>query len=331
MRPPVAALSAAALLSAAGVAAHANVLHSNGPIITNPTGGTGSIAGQPISNADGFMVPGSTFLFSTTGAGATVATDSSVADNFVVPEGEMWDLSAVTVYAFQPQQTTATVHHIRINLWTAEPFNANSPPPLPDPLPQPVLAEPLMLEAGEGVFVCHRQSATSTGTVRPVFAYTVSLDGLPNGGLLPPGEYWLEWSFDGALTPSANVFTPLVTPRDEVEGHNARQYSALDGNPESPRAWFEGREGYLDEDNPGRAFELPFELHGTRITDGSCPADYDGDETVNSNDISAFLSAWLASVQDGTLVADFDGDGQVNSNDISAFLSAWLDAVQNGC
>jgi hypothetical protein len=29
--------------------------------------------------------------------------------------------------------------------------------------------------------------------------------------------------------------------------------------------------------------------------------------------------------------ADWNGDGVVNSNDISAFLAAWLDAVQNGC
>jgi len=64
---------------------------------------------------------------------------------------------------------------------------------------------------------------------------------------------------------------------------------------------------------------------------GGCPADWDGDGQVNSNDISAFLIAWLADVQDGTLEADFDGSGSVNSNDISAFLTAWLEAVQVGC
>jgi len=64
---------------------------------------------------------------------------------------------------------------------------------------------------------------------------------------------------------------------------------------------------------------------------GACPADWDASGQVNSNDISAFLSAWLDSVQNGTLQADFDQSGQVNSNDISAFLSAWLEAVQSGC
>jgi|GEM_PF-1330472 len=68
------------------------------------------------------------------------------------------------------------------------------------------------------------------------------------------------------------------------------------------------------------------------IASGSaCPADWNGDGSVNSNDISAFLTSWLDSVQAGTLGADFSGDGAVNSNDISAFLTAWLGAVQNGC
>ncbi len=63
----------------------------------------------------------------------------------------------------------------------------------------------------------------------------------------------------------------------------------------------------------------------------ACPADWNEDGSVNSNDISAFLATWLDSVQAGSLAADFSGDGAVNSNDISAFLAAWLSAVQNGC
>jgi hypothetical protein len=62
-----------------------------------------------------------------------------------------------------------------------------------------------------------------------------------------------------------------------------------------------------------------------------CPADWNEDTMVNSGDISAFLTAWLASVQMGDLVADFNSDMAVNSGDISAFLTAWLAAVQNGC
>ncbi len=242
----------------------ADILFDNGPIITNPTGGTGAIAGLPISQADGFMIPGNPFNFSTTGVAATFATSTAAADNFVVPAGG-WDLDTVTLFAFQTSQTTPTIENIRINLWTAAPFSPGSPPPLPDPLPQPILSAPLVLDAGEGTFVCHRQSPTGTGTVRPVFAYSVSLDGLPNAGVLPEGEYWIEFSFEGALSPSQNVFTPLVTPRTAAFDLNARLLNAIDGNPESPRVWFEGREGFVPDVSDGRPYALPFILNGTPV------------------------------------------------------------------
>lgn len=263
---PDAMRSTAAIACVAALAAsvHADILHNNGPIITNPTGGTGSIAGLPISQADGFMVPGSTFLFSTTGVAASFATSTAAADNFVVPAGG-WDLDSVTLFAFQTSQTTPSVHTIRVNLWTEAPYSAGSPGPVPDPLPVPLLMESLVLDAGEGTFVCHRQSPSGTSSVRPVFSYTVSLDGLPNGGVLGEGEYWLQFSFEGASSPSANVFMPLVTPRTAVTGHNARLLNSIDGSSQGPRVWFEGREGFVEGVSEGRAYELPFILQGTPV------------------------------------------------------------------
>jgi hypothetical protein len=238
-------------------------LFSNGPIITNPTGGTGSIAGLPISNADGFNFPGNPFLFSTTGVGATISANTAVAENFTVPASG-WDLDTLTVYAFQTGQTSASVTQIQVNLWNATPFSATSPgaPPV---IPQPVLSLPLTLAAGPGTFVAHRQSPTGTSTVRPVFSYTVSLDGLPNAGVLPQGEYWIQWSFLGASSPSANVFTPLVSPRTAAVDLNARLLNSIDGSAAGPRIWFEGREGFVAGQSEGRAYALPFELGGSVI------------------------------------------------------------------
>lgn len=261
-----------ALLIAAG--AHAAPLFSNGPFITNPTGGTGSIAGLPISNADGYTVPGSTFIFSTTGVGATISSNTAVAENFTVPAGPGgvgWDLDSLTVYAFQTSQTAPSVTQIQINLWTTTPYSPGSPT-IPDgtTIPQPVLATPLTLSAGAGTFVAHRQSPSGTSSNRPVFAYTVSLDGLPDLGALAPGDYWIQWSFLGASSPSSNVFTPLVSPRSSVSGHNARLLNSIDGLASSPRVWFEGREGFVAGQADGRAYELPFVLGGTVIpTPGS--------------------------------------------------------------
>jgi hypothetical protein len=315
MRP---ALLTLALLAPAPVTS-ADTLHDNGPLVTNPTGGTGTIAGQPISNCDGFTVPGSTFVFSTTGVAATVATDSSLAEDFTVPVGG-WDLDALTVFAFQTSQTVPSVTEVRVNLWSATPYSAGSPGAPPE-LPRPVLAESLVLAAGPGTFVCHRQSATSSGTVRPVFAYTVSLDGLPDGGRLAAGTYWIEWSCAGASSPSANVFAPLVSPRSSRSGHNARQRNAIDGNPASPRIWFEGREGFVAGSSEGRPFEVPFVLSGRVLP--ACPADLDDSGGVDAGDI-AFLLLAFGTCSD-TCAEDLDGSGVVDAGDIALLLLAFGD------
>jgi len=62
-----------------------------------------------------------------------------------------------------------------------------------------------------------------------------------------------------------------------------------------------------------------------------CQGDWDLDLTVNSSDISAFLTDWLAAVTAGTIQADVTADGVTNSADISAFLTAWLAGVTGGC
>lgn len=72
-------------------------------------------------------------------------------------------------------------------------------------------------------------------------------------------------------------------------------------------------------------------LSGTVLGAGGCQADWNGDGTVTSSDISAFLTDWLASLGGNTLEADFNGDGTVTSTDISAFLTAWLEDVGHPC
>ncbi len=316
----------AAICAALALAAPAfgqGVLWDNGPLVTNPTGGTGTIGGLPISNADGFTIPGQTFVFSTTGVGAAAWYVNALADDFTVPAGEEWDLGGVKLVAFRSSLSVAPVTAVRINLWTAPPFNAHSPPPLPDTLPLPLLAEALEVPAEEGPLVCHRQSVTSTGTNRPVHEYVVPLDGLPNGGRLGPGTYWLEFSFVNELTAGQNVLVPLVTPRTAVMGHNARALNALDGQVASPRAWFEGREGYVAGVTEGRAYELPFVLTGTRAP--LCgTADFDGDgDSGTDADIEAFFACLAGSCcapcHPGG--SDFDGDGDAGTDaDIEAFF-----------
>jgi hypothetical protein len=308
------------------VPAFGDVLYSNGPVVTNPTGGTGAIAGLPISSSDGYTIPGQTFIFSTTGVAATFADATAAADDFVVPVGVTWALDSVTLCAYQSSQTTPTITAVHINLWTAAPFSADSPPPVPNPLPQPVLAADLVLPAGPGTFVAHRESPSGTSSVRPVFAYTVSLAGLPNGGKLGPGTYWLQWSFEGASSPSHTVYMPLVSPRTAVTGWNARLLNTLDGSSTGERVWFEGREGYVAGVQDGRAYALPFELNGTAIAEPPpCYANCDGSTTapvLNVGDFTCFLQKYAA----GDPYANCDGSTVppvLNVGDFTCFLQQY--------
>jgi len=54
-----------------------------------------------------------------------------------------------------------------------------------------------------------------------------------------------------------------------------------------------------------------------------CRSDFNGDLTVNTQDVLAFLNAWVA--KDPR--ADFNGDGTINTQDVLAFLNAWT----SGC
>lgn len=50
-----------------------------------------------------------------------------------------------------------------------------------------------------------------------------------------------------------------------------------------------------------------------------CDADFNGDGSVNTLDVLAFLNAWSA----GDPRGDFNGDGSINTLDVLAFLNAW--------
>lgn len=260
--------------------AQAAVLWDNGGFVTNPTGGTGTIAGQPISSPE--LVPNSSVPSRTTGISATAEFGIRVAEDFTVPAGSTWNLDALRVFGFQQSLTGPTVTAVKINLWTSAPFDALSPAPRPSPLPQPVLAQSLTAAVTSSELVAYRQLSTgTTSSTRAVYGYDVSLDGLPNGGELAAGTYWLEWSMVGVVNSSQSqtqVVVPLVTPRESAPGLNARQFAPanINGDGVLVTTWFESREvrfqletqpngsqahvGYFDQ-----PMALPFVLGGSSV------------------------------------------------------------------
>ncbi len=125
----------------------------------------------------------------------------------------------------------------------------------------------------------------------------------------------------------------LATGDTVAAGGVTRTVTAVEG-PRSSSGHQDGRPAWVTDTGeillgvrfPNRAIFLAVPAPPAR-----CPADWNDDGAINSNDISAFLSSWLDAVQNSLPTADFNADGHVNSNDISAFLAAWLQAVQHGC
>ena len=60
--------------------------------------------------------------------------------------------------------------------------------------------------------------------------------------------------------------------------------------------------------------------NGTADACEACPADFDGDGEVNSQDFIGYLNAFVV----GDSAADFDGDGEVNSQDFIGYLNAFV-------
>lgn len=104
-----------------------------------------------------------------------------------------------------------------------------------------------------------------------------------------PGVYLMTlqmWSDDAAIAPSEPIHLVLAqTVDDQVFAE------ALD--------WWE--------------------RNGAWCTASDCVADFNGDETVDTRDVLAFLNAW--SNEDPT--ADINGDGSVDTRDVLAYLNLW--------
>ncbi len=93
---------------------------------------------------------------------------------------------------------------------------------------------------------------------------------------------------------------------------------------------------YPNDCKPGGAAELWTIVGGSHVPDLSisfspliiqwlldhpkpCPGDFNGDNTTNTQDVTAFLNAWVAKEP----AADFNNDSMIDTRDVTEFLNAW--------
>jgi hypothetical protein len=310
-------LLAAAMLSVAS-ASHAQTdLYSNGSANpATPALATGAVTSSGVPAPDGgvwseapHISPTSANAIAGFSTHATGLTGSyRFADDFTVPGPDSWRLQTASFFAYQTDSAPGASPFAAINvrIWRGVPDAPQSVIVFGD-----TTTDRLASSSDSNIY-----RVFNTGTV-PVQPVTTSrlirrTDAALDSITLPPGVYWIDWQYV-STDPLLHAFSPPVTlPGSRgPEGANAMQF-----RPDGDAAWT----SVVDPGKPGSApdvaQDLPFILRGVAV----CGADFNSDDTVNSQDFFDFLNAFFVSDPS----ADFNEDAAVNSQDFFDFLNAFF-------
>ncbi|MCC6402735.1 MAG: hypothetical protein IT207_01860, partial [Fimbriimonadaceae bacterium] len=186
------------------------------------------------------------------GFGAQTAGPNMMSDDFVVPAGQNWTVTALTFFMYQTGATTPTINGLS---WRIDNVN---PTTLPDPV---AAAAPLM---SGGVLLADVPTVTFTdlfrvtdtaltGTTRRIQKVVVDTTG-DLVGTLPPGQYWVTWSATGTL--ASGPWQPPLTEKGFLNNAptDAKQWIG------STLVW---NDPVVDNGAPLAPQDLPFWIDGT--------------------------------------------------------------------
>ncbi|MEO8011389.1 MAG: hypothetical protein ABI650_07075, partial [Dokdonella sp.] len=109
---PLAAALSCLFLSTAVTSSQAEVLRDNGPFVTHPEA---HASGEDVSLAQDVTYPGYTAL------GITAGPLFQLADDFTIPNGEIWTINSAILYAYQTGTGDAGFTDARVIIWQGTP------------------------------------------------------------------------------------------------------------------------------------------------------------------------------------------------------------------
>jgi hypothetical protein len=177
---------------------YAQLLYSNGPISTGATHIATSTAAPAGYTWSELQTPGTSIGFSGFYNNA-LTSNFALAEDFVVPVGQTWNLTNVNVYGYQTSFAGATVpiDVLRIRIWNGDPSLGTSTVVYGD------MTTNVLNAAGSGEEFVYRV-ATTTGTTRKVWRFNAAIT-----TSLTAGTYWIEYQVHAIN--DASVFVPPVT------------------------------------------------------------------------------------------------------------------------
>lgn len=223
---------------------------SSQQIFTNGSISTGTVSSNSTTAPVGYswselQAPNST-LGSSGHFNTAQSNNFALADDFVVPAGETWNISSLEFLGYQTNYagTTIPIDALRVQIWNGDPSLGTSTVLVGD------LTTNVLNTASSGEEFVYR-TATATTTTRKVWKFTASLT-----ASLPAGTYWIEYQVH-ALNDASIFFPPVTilnTPTNPA--WNAKQRNVT--------TWA----GLVDAGSGGNQ-SLPFRINGAILGLGS--------------------------------------------------------------
>lgn len=171
-----------------------------GRFITDPTGGFGGAPASALQTSLGMT---------TIGAGAQVASNNWVAEDFTVP-AQGWSITRARFYSYQTGSgTTSTINDIRVQVFSGTPTGT--------PVFGDTTTNRLTSTTFNGAY--RVTDTTLTNNQRPI--YEIVVDFAPAINLTTPGTYWIAWTMGG--TGTSGPWAPPQTLVGQATTGNCQQ------------------------------------------------------------------------------------------------------------
>lgn len=166
------------------------------------------------------------------------------ADNFTVPEGEIWTVNGFTVYSWQTGSTLqSTMEYLDFKVWDKSPDQGEAQL-LYD------FSDQNMLSGSRWAGIYRVADNSLTNDERPIM-YSASVLSEQQTMTFNPGTYWIGWSGLGSMN-NQGTYVPPVTIIGETTTGDAMHL---------------GYAGWVPwtDDGTGTVQGMPFGLHGSKI------------------------------------------------------------------
>ncbi len=184
----------------------ANAIYDNGPLTSGTAPGCSGDGG----NAS--ILQDATLSMSMFGAGHAVSSGFRVAEDFVVPSGQTWNVTGANFFAYQTNSgATSTMNAVNVRIWNGVPGTGTV-------VCGDTTTNRMTATAASGIF---RTLESAPDCTRPVMVQHVDLSSCPP---LAAGTYWIDWQTGGSL--ASGPWAPAIAIAGQATTGNAMQFDA---------------------------------------------------------------------------------------------------------